>query len=176
MIYSTVNHQKLPFSDPTHPPLWWRNTWMVPYTTVKKRCQKYPKIWQVLNIFTIKKLPCYEFLLNWKNSHNFLVPRMIELACKTFMPIQNLFLHRVISWSFFHSGTLKSLKSVEVFLFFLRKFSQLHILSPTQMKRKVLTKMEIMSQLHVYFNSTLNRELRVCKFSQNCALKRMNVY
>ena len=31
MIYSTVNHQKLPFSDPNHPPLWWRNTWMVPY-------------------------------------------------------------------------------------------------------------------------------------------------
>ena len=30
MIYRTVNHQKLPFSDPTHPPLWWRNTWMVP--------------------------------------------------------------------------------------------------------------------------------------------------
>ena len=30
MIYSTVNHQKLPFSNPTHPPLWWRNTWMVP--------------------------------------------------------------------------------------------------------------------------------------------------
>ena len=30
MIYSTVNHQKLPFSDPTHPPLWWRNTWMLP--------------------------------------------------------------------------------------------------------------------------------------------------
>ena len=30
MIYSTVNHQKLSFSDPTHPPLWWRNTWMVP--------------------------------------------------------------------------------------------------------------------------------------------------
>ena len=27
--------------------------------------------------------------------HNFLVPRMIELACKTFMPIQTLFLHRV---------------------------------------------------------------------------------
>ena len=30
MINSTVNHQKLPFSDPTHPPLWWRNTWMPP--------------------------------------------------------------------------------------------------------------------------------------------------
>ena len=23
-IYSTANHQKLPLSDPTHPPLWWR--------------------------------------------------------------------------------------------------------------------------------------------------------
>ena len=31
MIYSTVNHKKLPFSDPIHPPLWWRNNWMVPY-------------------------------------------------------------------------------------------------------------------------------------------------
>ena len=30
MIYTTVNHQKLPISNPTHPPLWWRNTWMVP--------------------------------------------------------------------------------------------------------------------------------------------------
>ena len=29
-INSTVNQQKLPFSDPTHPPLCWRNTWMVP--------------------------------------------------------------------------------------------------------------------------------------------------
>ena len=34
MIYSTVNHQKLPFSDPTHPPLWWRNTWMVPMPSI----------------------------------------------------------------------------------------------------------------------------------------------
>ena len=32
MINSNVNHQKLPFSDPTHPPLWWRNTWMPPYS------------------------------------------------------------------------------------------------------------------------------------------------
>ena len=30
MIYSAVNHQKLSFSDLTHPPLWWRNSWMVP--------------------------------------------------------------------------------------------------------------------------------------------------
>ena len=27
---TTVNYQELPFFDPTHPPLWWRNTWMVP--------------------------------------------------------------------------------------------------------------------------------------------------
>ena len=30
MIYSTENHQKLPHSDPTYPPLWWRNTWTPP--------------------------------------------------------------------------------------------------------------------------------------------------
>ena len=30
MIYSTVNHQEFPFFDPTHPPPWWRNTWMPP--------------------------------------------------------------------------------------------------------------------------------------------------
>ena len=28
-INSTVNQQKLTFSEPTHPPLCWRNTWMV---------------------------------------------------------------------------------------------------------------------------------------------------
>ena len=55
---------------------------------------------------------------------------------------------------FFHSSAL------------LRKFSQLHIFSPTQMKRKVPT--PVLFQLHVYFNSILIRELRVCKFSQSC--------
>ena len=35
------------------------------------------------------------FCLIGKIHHNFLVPRMIELACKTFMPIQTLYLHRV---------------------------------------------------------------------------------
>ena len=29
-INSTVNQQKLPFSDPTYPLLCWRNNWMVP--------------------------------------------------------------------------------------------------------------------------------------------------
>ena len=29
-INSTVNWHSLPFSDPTNPPLCWRNTWMVP--------------------------------------------------------------------------------------------------------------------------------------------------
>ena len=38
MMYSTLNHQKLPFSDPTHPPLWWRNTWMVPDQTAVSEC------------------------------------------------------------------------------------------------------------------------------------------
>ena len=32
-LFCTVNHQELPFSGPTHPPLWWRNTWLVPYVS-----------------------------------------------------------------------------------------------------------------------------------------------
>ena len=40
MIYSTVNHQKLPFYDPTHPPLWWRNTWMFPKPTEASKSKK----------------------------------------------------------------------------------------------------------------------------------------
>jgi hypothetical protein len=43
-------------------------------------------------IFITKTLPS----LIWKIRHNFLVPRITELACKTFMPIQNLDLNRVI--------------------------------------------------------------------------------
>ena len=41
-INSTVNQLKLPFSDPTHPPLCWRNTWMVPYVLcpLKPQMQK----------------------------------------------------------------------------------------------------------------------------------------
>ena len=37
------------------------------------------------------------FGLIGKIPHNFLVPKMIELVCKTFMPIQTLDLHRVSS-------------------------------------------------------------------------------
>ena len=36
------------------------------------------------------------FCIIGKIHHNFLVPRMIELGCKTFMPIQTFDLHRVI--------------------------------------------------------------------------------
>ena len=36
------------------------------------------------------------FCLIGKIHHNFLVLRMIELACKNYMPIQTLDLHRVI--------------------------------------------------------------------------------
>ena len=39
------------------------------------------------------------FCLIGKIHHNFLVLRMIELACKTFMSIQTLNLHRVASQS-----------------------------------------------------------------------------
>jgi hypothetical protein len=55
-----------------------------------------PIFFLVLNIFTIKKAAVVSnFCLIGKISHNFLVPRMIELVCKTFMPIQSLDLHRV---------------------------------------------------------------------------------
>ena len=46
-INSTVNQQKLPFSDPTHPLLCWRNTWMVPWCLTW--CTSYSFI---LDIFT----------------------------------------------------------------------------------------------------------------------------
>ena len=50
----------------------------------------------VLNIFAIKKAAVVSnFCLIGKIHHNFLVLRTIELACKTFMPIQTLDLHRV---------------------------------------------------------------------------------
>ena len=45
--------------------------------------------------FSIKAAVVSNFCLIGKIHHNFLVPRMIELACKTFMPIQTLVLHRV---------------------------------------------------------------------------------
>ena len=35
-------HQTSSFGHPTHPPLWWRITWMVPYQTNKDQCQKKP--------------------------------------------------------------------------------------------------------------------------------------
>jgi hypothetical protein len=58
---------------------------------------------------------------------------------------------------------LNSLISVEFFLFFLRKFSQLHVFSPKQMKKspmffQLYKQVEIMSRLHVYFNFTHSSE------------------
>ena len=55
------------------------------------------------------KINTLNLCLIGKIRHNFLVPRMIELACKTFMHIQTLVLHRVngfdiISWSQAHSS------------------------------------------------------------------------
>ena len=59
---------------------------------------------------------------------------------------------------------LSAMTSNNMMGFFIRVL--FYIFSPTQMKRKVPT--PILFQLHVYFNSILIRELRVCKFSQNC--------
>ena len=57
-----------------------------------------PNFCLILNIFTIKKAAVVSnFCLIGKIHHNFLVPRMIELGCKTFMLIQTLDLHRVSS-------------------------------------------------------------------------------
>ena len=43
------------------------------------------------------------FCLIGKIRHNFLIPRMIELGCKTFMHIQTFDLHRVIIVSYRYS-------------------------------------------------------------------------
>ena len=42
-----------------------------------------------------KNFSAIKFLLNWKDSPQFSGHRMIELGCKSFMPIQTLDLHRV---------------------------------------------------------------------------------
>ena len=55
-------------------------------------------IWSILDmfltVFSVKNIP--NFCIIGKIHHNFMVPRMIELGCKTFMPIQTLDLHRVL--------------------------------------------------------------------------------
>ena len=59
---------------------------------VKQRCQKLTS----LNVLTIKKVVVLlNFCLIGKIRHNFLVPRIIESACKTFMPIPTLDIDRV---------------------------------------------------------------------------------
>ena len=63
------------------------------------------KNWLVLNIFIIKKAAViFNFCLFGNICNNFLVPRMIESACKTFMPIPTLDLDRVICSSIAKSG------------------------------------------------------------------------
>ena len=55
-----------------------------------------PHFHLVLNIFTIKKAALVpNFCLIGKIHHTFLMSRMIELGCKTYMPIQTLDLDRV---------------------------------------------------------------------------------
>ena len=51
--------------------------------------KNYPQNCLVLNIFTIKKAAVVlNFCLIGKIQYNFLVPRIVESGCKTFMPIQ----------------------------------------------------------------------------------------
>ena len=57
-----------------------------------------PNFCLVLNIFTIKKAAVVSnFCLIGKICRDFLVPTMIELGCKTFMPFQTSDLHRMLS-------------------------------------------------------------------------------
>ena len=55
-------------------------------------------IWSILGmfltVFSVKNIP--NLCIIGKIHHNFMVPRMIELGCKTFMPIQTLDLQRVL--------------------------------------------------------------------------------
>ena len=74
MIYSTVNHQKLTFSNPTHPPLWWRNTWMVPF---KKNCYTKKKFGRPKKrIWSTKKLR------NWPDNRYTKVTDQTEIVSK----------------------------------------------------------------------------------------------
>ena len=52
------------------------------------------------------------FCLIGKIHHNFLVPKMIELGRKTFMPIQTLDLHRVNNRIFVNSKKIWAFRSV----------------------------------------------------------------
>ena len=55
-----------------------------------------PNFCLVLNIFTIKKaVVVSNFCLIGKIRHDFLVPTLFELGCKTFMPFQTSDLDRV---------------------------------------------------------------------------------
>ena len=55
-----------------------------------------PKFLSGFENFTIKKTAVVSNIcLIGKICHNFLLPRVIELGCQTFMPVQTLDLHRV---------------------------------------------------------------------------------
>ena len=65
---------------------------------LKTLSETLPNLTKLRNLDYLKKscrAVVSNFCLIWKIHHNFLVPRMIELACKIFMPIQTLDVHRV---------------------------------------------------------------------------------
>ena len=81
------------------------NLGIVSFTMVQPTCNllahwtHWPKIFKLDKIehFGLSKKAALvsNFCLIGKICHNFLLPRVIELGCKTFMPFQTLDLHRV---------------------------------------------------------------------------------
>ena len=67
MIYSTVNHQKLPLSNPTHPPLWRRNTWMIQNLKLLSSSR------QVSWIFPIQFYEFFHQYLSVENGNKFII-------------------------------------------------------------------------------------------------------
>ena len=75
-------------------------------------------IWSIFGMFLTAFLVCMKigtkhcqnFCFIGKNHHNFLAPRMIELACKTFMPIQTLDLQSANMILSFEAGLKNALK------------------------------------------------------------------
>ena len=65
--------------------------------TVRNTARNITKLDQIEKLELSKKAAVVSnFCLIGKIPHNFLVPKMIEWTCKTFMPIQTLNLHRVL--------------------------------------------------------------------------------
>ena len=106
-INSTVNQQKLPFSDPTHQPLCWHNTWMVPKRFGSKfsfLCGQDKVGWKVANqkpILFIQKRQGFKRLYWWRASQISHVFNTITNFDKINFPINEI--HWIVL-NFHHHG------------------------------------------------------------------------